>query len=321
MFRLIKKHMQYNIFSSKFLLPVLCALSLAGCSSFEGFPDYPVSQNGYVDELNKKFFDPEKPFGNYYAKGNTADDQLRIRNEIIAGRMLAFDIRFNQYRSRLHRNGVSHNALSNSLVLTLDALGTAISGGASQVLSAVSGGVSGIKTTVDKDLFFEKTMSVLMQEMESGRKKIKVRILKNLQKPLEEYSLQQGLSDLEDYYFAGTIPGALSNISAQSGQEAQEADKALNDLPTNTLEKTENLRNKHLDAVTQMTMSEMQSLQDKLSEAFPEKYRSLFAPIFASEKSNDADRLREFLKITVLYTHDNIINANKYDKLISEVQK
>jgi hypothetical protein len=109
------------------------------------------------------------------------------------------------------------------------------------VLSAIATGTTGIKTSYEKDSFDQQTRSAVVQKMRASRAsqlaamqdpdhmkapvvcatggcKQEVTATADTPKHTEApYSLQTGLSDIEQYYQAGTIIGALQAIAASAG--------------------------------------------------------------------------------------------------------
>ena len=109
-------------------------------------------------------------------------------------------------------------------------------------MSAVSAGVTGAKGSFDKQAYFTNTITTLLGAMVANRKTVEARIQQRLSQPVADYPLPAALSDLEAYYEAGTITGALTGIAADSGVKANKADEILSvifgeDVATVKLEK------------------------------------------------------------------------------------
>jgi len=111
--------------------------------------------------------------------------------------------------------------------LGLGTTGALVTGGASKVLSAASAAVTGIKGSIDKKLFFEQTMPALFAQMLAKRKAVLVNIRSGLTRSTSLYPLHQGLADLEEYRYAGTIPGAISSVVEAAGAQSADAGKEL----------------------------------------------------------------------------------------------
>ncbi len=99
--------------------------------------------------------------------------------------------------------------------------------GTKSILAAISGGITGSKQSVDKHLYYEKTMPAMMAQMEAGRRTARVRIEQGLASDVQTYPLGLALLDLDAYYEAGTLPAAVRGIVQVAGNAIQKADEEL----------------------------------------------------------------------------------------------
>lgn len=203
------------------------ALGLGGCSSMNGFPERSSNAEAQIKTLQKLYFLPDTDVLAIYEK-TPDEDKAAFRNKVLYGRMLALDLQFSLFQEALYKEGVSTN-------LALDMMGVAVGGAgaavtnasASRILSALSGGISGTHTAINKNLYFDRTMPALMALMIAEREKIRVTIYKGMQSSPEAYPLGRGLMDLERYYLAGSIPGAIASVTKTAGAKGEEAQKEL----------------------------------------------------------------------------------------------
>lgn len=215
---------------SKCIIALLVLLT-SGCGHFaatRGFPVQSVDVETRLaqmdiyrgDTLIKQYNDP--------VNANNPIERRRIRNDLINGRIALIDIHFNEFLQGLHEEDVGLNVATDAITIGLGTAGALVSGGASQVLSGTSAAIIGAKESVDKNVFFDQTMPALMAKMIAQRKSVLVGIRNGLlNRTDEEYPLAQGLAELEEYYYAGTIPGAIAGVVQTAGAEAAEADKKL----------------------------------------------------------------------------------------------
>jgi hypothetical protein len=77
---------------------------------------------------------------------------------------------------------------------------------------------------VDKNAFYEKTLPALLAKMEALRKQQLAVIRHGLALAPEDYPLIQALADVDTYYNAGTIPGAILEITGDAGATSKAAD-------------------------------------------------------------------------------------------------
>jgi len=199
--------------SSKYIIALLVLLT-SGCGHFaatRGFPVPSVDVETRLaqmdvyrgDTLIKQYNDP--------VNANNPRERQRIRNDLINGRIALIDIHFNEFLQSLHEEGIGLNVFADAIAIGLGAAGALASGGTSQILSGATAAVIGTKESVDKNAFFDQTMSALMTKMIAQRKSVLVGIRNGLLNSTDEqYPLAQGLADLEGYYYAGTIPGAIT---------------------------------------------------------------------------------------------------------------
>jgi len=114
------------------------------------------------------------------------------------------------------------------LIMSLNLAATAAGGeGTKVILSAISAGVAGSKTSIDKHYFYEKTVPALIAAMNAQRKAVLERILIGMKGDLEDYSFEQALSDIYEYYQAGTFMGAVMAIQSDSGAKEKKSDEKI----------------------------------------------------------------------------------------------
>jgi len=209
---------------------LIAALGLVSCASswkpasYTGFPDRVIEPDTELVDLKDYFLKDEVV---KYNKQTTDEGRRRIRNEIINGRLAAIDIQFSLFQKNLHEEGLTLNVVSDALVLGLGAAGALASGGTSQILSATSAAVTGLHGSINKNAFYEQTMPALFAQMIAQRKKALVKIRTGLASSSSDYPLQQGFVDLEDYQYAGSIPGSLATIVEDAGVTSAKATESL----------------------------------------------------------------------------------------------
>jgi hypothetical protein len=202
----------------------IASLLLASCASYRGFPDRVMEPEKELGNL-EIYFSPKKVAK--YEESSEDDVRRRIRNEIINGRIAAIDLQFYLFQKKLREEGLNLNVGTDAIILGLGAAGALVSGGTSQVLSATSAAVAGLHGSIDKNAFYEQAMPALFAQMIAQRKKVLVRIRAGLVRSTSDYPLQQGFADLEDYQYAGSIPGAIATIVDDAGEKSAQASKSL----------------------------------------------------------------------------------------------
>ena len=154
-----------------------------------------------------------------------------IRNQIIFSRMYAIDLAYSQYEMRLTRESQSVGFLGTLTQLGISTAGTFAGGEQTKtILHAASSGVTGVKEAYEKEILIERTISVLQQQMRARRQTAKAKIIQRTSHGAASYPLELALSDIEEYYRAGTITGALIGAAQDAGTSLQVADAEERDV-------------------------------------------------------------------------------------------
>lgn len=202
------------------------ATVLSGCLETLRHPMAP-KQSSDTDEDVRQL---EQEFGkagaiSAYYKG---PKDKASRDRFITGRLVLINIHYIQFIRRFAADKAQLNTAMDMMQLGVD-LATTVAGGASvkAALGAASAGITGTRTSIDKNFFFEQTVPALITAMNAQRKVALVAIVDGIGKSVAEYPLAQAVTDLEAYYFAGTFVGALQAIQKDSGTKEKEADAKI----------------------------------------------------------------------------------------------
>ena len=213
------------------LFPVVpCALLLAatGCSSLRAYPDRVVNARAELKYLRHYFTeDVIKDF-------NEKADELQkraYRDEVVNGRLRAIDIEFELFEKAINSEHNLTQIGTDWAVLGLSGAGAAAGGEATKaILAAISGGLTGARLSVDKTLYYEKTMPALLAQMEAMRSGQLVNIRIGLRQNVADYPLSQALADVDMYYKVGTLPGAIIGINSAAGAKTEAAHQELGEI-------------------------------------------------------------------------------------------
>ena len=201
---------------AKVLAAITATLMLAGCLPSTGTPDrlYPVASEMDVvrttqEELVRQY--------NFYVFSAPAKARL-VRNEIIAERMYAIDVQYTQYENALTREGQEVNFAT---LTTAGALGTASTlvtpVVTKSVLSALSTGTIATKGYYDSEILMAQTIRTIQKQMRASRNLVATNISAKLVQSVGDYPLSAALSDVEDYYNAGTLTTGVIDTSTTVG--------------------------------------------------------------------------------------------------------
>jgi hypothetical protein len=204
------------------------SIALAACSGMKGFPDRSYNTTDELAALSRyqsaaalKAFDAPDDA----ARGSMTKEGWR--NEVLEARIQDMNLQFSNFEQSLYEQGIGFGVGTDWIVLALSGAGSVATGGASNALSAASAGVTGARSAYGKDVLYDKTLPVIIAQMVAQRQTVLVRIREGETQDANAYPLTRGLADIEEYYNAGTIPGAISNLAINAGAQSKQAEEKL----------------------------------------------------------------------------------------------
>lgn len=218
-----------RVFSYLGLL-VFMTTTFGGCAA-SGFPARSTNESNELKAL-EKLFGSSTIITDYHDPTKTApDDRKTSRNEIVAGRMALIDAHYHIFVRKFVNEKQGTDTAHDIAVMGLGSAGALLDPtGTSQILAGISAGLTGVKASIDKHYYYEKTVRALYTQMNAERKRIRLIILQSLVLDAEKYPLAQALADLDEYYYAGTFLGALTAVERDASAKDQEAEKKLDDF-------------------------------------------------------------------------------------------
>ena len=210
-------------------------LFLSGCAGISGNPQRSANIETELQSL-RNYFTPTV-ITTYSSKLNDASKK-EYRDEVISARIRAIDLNYNEFIKNISEETKKLNIGSDSAVLILGSLGAVSTVTSTQaILAATSATITGVKASIDKNAYYDSTLLALVSQMQASRKQILVNIYTGLELEVKNYSLMRALIDIEDYFQAGTIIGAVSEINKASGVQKSKAEVELSSILKGTYQK------------------------------------------------------------------------------------
>ncbi|WP_284358303.1 hypothetical protein [Dyella nitratireducens] len=200
---------------------IAACVGLCGCAGIQGYPDRSFTANDDLAAL--KQYQSSAALAKYDATSNSNGEREQWRNEVLEARIQDINLHFDDFQQSLYKQGIGFGVGTDWLVLGLTGYGALATKGVSNALSAAAAGVTGARSSYDKEALYSKTLIVLMGQMVAQRQSVLVIIRNGEKLDASSYPLTRGLADIDAYYNAGTIPGALMAVSANSGAQAKQA--------------------------------------------------------------------------------------------------
>ena len=197
---------------------VLFAPLVGACTPLRGFPDDPTQSMVAADKTL---------IADYYA-APSSDKRRQLRNQIISGRMTAYESSYSNFKRRLTGDNNAVNLGSDLSALALAGIAaTSGSLGVSTALAAATTGVIGAKGAFNADLYFQRTLPALLAQIDAYRAQAKLPVVRGITQPDDLYPLASALIDLDALRDAGGIPTAIGGLTQQAGQEKAMAEAEL----------------------------------------------------------------------------------------------
>lgn len=210
------------------------AAGLVGCATTNHIEGRPVRFGYFVDE--KGDFD-ERKYKDFIASINvmatiqdfeddqsTSADRKKLRNELASKLLVAYDENYGRFLNDLTAYKKRIDAGGDIIATSLSIAATVVSPvSTTNVLAGLAGGVTASKVAFNKAYFYEQTLPVIINQMNADRQAILSQVLPKLEQSVEVYDLNAMIRDMDLYYYAGTIEGALVNIQEEASRKSKEA--------------------------------------------------------------------------------------------------
>lgn len=287
----------------KYIITLTILFLLLGCAGIKGGPDDISNTQEDIEKLHPLF--STDAIINYYNKDSKyITIRKSMRNKIIETRMLAIDISFSKYlddlQKQLRRDPFFLDIISIGLTGTAALI---TPGTTTAVLAGVDTALKGARQSYSNEVLIDKTLPILISQMTSERNRIRASINNNLKQSDSDYPLALGLSQLDAYYRAGTVLGAIENVRDITASDARESNKVLFDS-------TEYQKNEYSNKIKNIISNENDTILKNKYNDFIINYSSTFGiqktDIINSNKKDHIEHqkavLIELLKIKA--THE-----------------
>lgn len=159
------------------------------------------------------------------------DEAIRIRNELIENALPYIDGAYVDFITDIQAGRDRNN-----FVLDLVELGTAASVGITkgerplQIIGVALTAFRGGRRSLDANFYKDTSTPILISKMDGNRAKVRAIILEREAKKPTDYPLGAAIADIVDYYNAGTLVRAFTQLQQDTAVATQASEKALSDL-------------------------------------------------------------------------------------------
>ena len=213
---------------------IVLASLLCGCSTIGGAPPRLTSTDALANE-DPAYKTAIEDF--YRLDPSNEDGRKKVRNQFVETRIAVIDHEYLKFRQSLYQGRVGAEVGTDLALLSFGALGAAVSSaGAKTTYAALSAALVGSKASIDKNVYFERTVSALLSQMDTLRNNKKIDLFDGLTKPVANYPLSYAKAETDEYYLAGTIARAIQGVNADTAAVSKDSENKLRDQIKKTLE-------------------------------------------------------------------------------------
>jgi hypothetical protein len=167
---------------------------------------------------------------NFYSADDAFRDGLSRQDyrDYVAGLyMAAADANYAEFRNVLS-SGQRNSAMGFDLASLLLTGGASVAGpSTAQNLSTAATIMTGTRASVDRNLFFDRTIPAIIAAMDAERARARVDLIQRLRLNATEYPLTMFFADLHVFELAASLDRAVATVVRTSSQDRDEANEAL----------------------------------------------------------------------------------------------
>ncbi|MDX6382685.1 MAG: hypothetical protein QOK48_258 [Blastocatellia bacterium] len=190
-----------------------------------------IFKSGSTSAMNKEYVNGLQTA---YTNASTPEEKKLLRNRLIYIGVEQIDTVFNEYRKKSRKRNDLLNFLFDFLEIGVSTTIGIINGErAKSVLAEALTGFKGSRTAANKNFHLMETQ-IIFNKMVTNRSKTLVIIYKKMNEDTVSYPWERARTDLKNYFFAGTFDDALNSLSIDTGAEASEAVKTIQELTVKT---------------------------------------------------------------------------------------
>lgn len=258
--------------SKRLAATLLLALGLTACASLGGAPEPVVGVASSVnlagrypiDIALRAFHDDAEVIE---VSGERADlrnglTPQQYRDMVVSVYLGAVDSRYFEFRTALSHERRELGTGFDFAILGLTTGAAVARDSIVNSLSAAASVMTGTRSSLDRNLYFDQTLPGLLAAMEAARLRVLTRITRNLTKTHLEYPLESAFADLRAYEMAASLDGAIGEITAEAADDRAIAQREYN-TAVRACRATEDLRpNRRIIANWVLDVATLDQLQE-----------------------------------------------------------
>jgi hypothetical protein len=217
---------------TKLILYWIClatlAWSLTGCLSHHPSIPHALSDSGVLGRYSTNRFEVDYAKYSALMDAGKTNEALPLRDRMIDAIRIEIEMQYRTFEQDFYKGRAEINWAADIVELGLSAATAAVGGESTKAaLGAILTGFKGTRLSAEKNFFREKTTEVVVSAMQAERSKKLALILQKMELGVDRYPFEDAAVDLVEFFYAGTVEGALQNLTIETGQKAVVEKEAL----------------------------------------------------------------------------------------------
>jgi len=217
-------------------LLLIVALFATGCPKPKYRPSVSFKNpTQLIAEINEYINDQKEEYDKaLVANPPDTDKAKRIRNELIEGALPYIDGAYADFIADKQAGRDRDNFVLDLIDLSsAAAVGITKGERALQVIGVGLTAFRGGRKSADANFYKDTSMPILISKMDGNRAKVHAAILEKESKPVADYPLGAAVADIVEYYNAGTLVRAFTQLQQDTAIKTEDAESKLADIKKN----------------------------------------------------------------------------------------
>ncbi|HEX8177713.1 MAG TPA: hypothetical protein VF543_21670 [Pyrinomonadaceae bacterium] len=156
------------------------------------------------------------------------DEAKRIRNDALEDAVAVINSNYTEYITRLNTRRSTADFIADVIELGTSATTGIVKGERpNQILGIALTAFRGGRRSSELNFYKEQTVPLLITKMDDNRAQIYALILTKKGEPVTNYSMKEAIKDIVDYYNAGTLIRAFTQLQKDVGAQAQKSENRV----------------------------------------------------------------------------------------------
>lgn len=224
----------------------LSALVLTGCPKYRPSVDF-KNENSFRGKLNSHLAHEQKRYQCYRdgmnytdgtpptCSGTVTDGAAKakvVRDALVADALSYIDDAYGDFKNDISAGRDRINFVADLIELGTSAAIGITKGGERplQILGISLTAFRGSRRSADVNFYRDQSTPILISKMNGNRARVRAVIMDNKKKDIDAYPIGEALSDIVEYYNAGTLIEAFTKLSEDTAIQTKQSEDELREL-------------------------------------------------------------------------------------------